>query len=93
MTGNGNVPELRHYHGVILHDHPGGDVPHDHGPDGQVQPRQIVSAFNVIYAILLALIVLGGLWVIHNELARSNPPAACQLFGGQWSIWSGWRCG
>lgn len=40
-------------------------------------------------AVLLALAVwhVGG-----NLLARNSPPAACQVFGGHWSLVSGWRC-
>ena len=85
MSDDGNVPELRHLHGNVLHEHPGGNEPHDHGPQRHPMP--------VLRVILIILLVLGGLRIIGNEMSRNNPPAACQVFGGQWSVWSGWRCG
>jgi hypothetical protein len=42
------------------------------------------------------LVILFTLWVAFHvgaaELAKDNPPLACQLAGGTWSIWSGWQC-
>jgi len=40
--------------------------------------------------ILLTLVV--AFHVGAAELARGNPPLACQLDGGTWNIWSGWSC-
>ena len=34
-----------------------------------------------------------GIRVAVNEVARSSPPAECQLLGGTWNVWDGWRCG
>lgn len=30
--------------------------------------------------------------VQSNESVRHDPPAACQLVGGTWNWWDGWRC-
>lgn len=47
----------------------------------------------VIIPLLAVLLVWGVLHVIGNVAARQDPPAACQIFGGHWGIWSGWSCG
>lgn len=45
---------------------------------------------GIVVAVLLAL----GLWHEAGVLAsRDSPPAACQEFGGQWGIFTGWHCG
>jgi hypothetical protein len=33
-----------------------------------------------------------GAWLVYNEMNKENPPGACQLFGGSWSLWTGWHC-
>lgn len=47
--------------------------------------------------VLAAAIILAGLfigWHVLPALAvRDNPPLACQIAGGSWSLWDGWRCG
>jgi hypothetical protein len=48
-------------------------------------------------ATLIGLAILLGIWVIWHPIAaesqKGNPPLTCQLFGGQWNLWSGWHCG
>lgn len=44
------------------------------------------------FALALALLVYGQLRIYGNVIARESPPAACQLLGGTWGIWDGWRC-
>jgi hypothetical protein len=48
------------------------------------------------YLIVAGIVVLAIAAFVRygdNELARQDPPAACQVFGGSWSAWSGWTCG
>ncbi len=62
-----------------------------------VRDRQVGQPSGHPVAIVLGVVlVLLGLWagyrVLHAEAVKGNPPAACQILGGQWSIWSGWQC-
>jgi hypothetical protein len=43
--------------------------------------------------IVLVACVCIGLKIAPNLEARNSPPLSCQLLGGSWSLWSGWRCG
>jgi hypothetical protein len=46
-----------------------------------------------VMTLLMAAAVLyvsGRVWL--NLSAHPYPPAACQLLGGTWGPWSGWRC-
>jgi len=45
----------------------------------------------ITIAIILALL-LGGLRLWDNWNARQSPPIACQLLGGHWNLWDGWKC-
>lgn len=42
------------------------------------------------------VLVIAAVWAIFHVMgnlnAKPNPPAACQLWGGHWTLWSGWRC-
>jgi hypothetical protein len=80
------APETRHLHGNHVHDHPGGQVPHDHGPP----PRS--RAWLAWLAVCL-VVAYGAVRIVSNEASHGAPPAACQLLGGSWDIWNGWRCG
>lgn len=42
--------------------------------------------------VALVMVVYGYLRVSGNAAQRGNVPAACQLFGGHWSLWNGWQC-
>jgi hypothetical protein len=44
----------------------------------------------LVAVILVLAVVYCWFRVESNESAE---PAACQLLGGQWTLWSGWRCG
>lgn len=51
-------------------------------------------ALAIVAVCLVSLWVLeAGVRVLHDEAVRNDPPPACQLLGGSWSIWSGWTCG
>lgn len=52
-----------------------------------------VALGPVIIVGLFMVFIWAGLHVMQNIDARDYPPAACQLFGGHWGIWSGWSCG
>ena len=41
-------------------------------------------------SIILGLYGCARIYI--NEQAKNNPPASCQLLGGHWDIWKGWRC-
>jgi hypothetical protein len=44
-------------------------------------------------AVLVILLSLyAGSRVYGNLETRDQVPAACQLMGGKWGIWSGWDC-
>lgn len=45
---------------------------------------------GIVLAVIVAIVVVK---VSGNLLSHGSPPASCQLLGGQWSLWSGWRCG
>jgi len=47
------------------------------------------AAVLAIAAVLLYVLARTG----ENEAARAHPPAVCQLLGGSWNFWDGWRCG
>lgn len=47
----------------------------------------------------IAIIILGvlaGAFVLyhvgHAWEVRNYPPVLCQLLGGHWDLWNGWRC-
>ena len=59
---------------------------------GQDAP-QPVSAGRLITAVVVIVITLWIAWhPLHAQLTKGSPPAACQLWGGTWNIWSGWQC-
>jgi len=43
--------------------------------------------------VALVLVAWALIRVETNIHAKAAPPAACQLLGGTWNIWDGWRCG
>jgi len=49
---------------------------------------------RVMVAVMIGALVL--IYVVQriqgNEQVKNTPPAACQLMGGTWSWWDGWRC-
>jgi hypothetical protein len=90
------VTELRHYHGAILHDHDGGDAPHDHGQPGRagITGKQLIAAAAILAGLFIAWhVVLAAAKIAGNEQAKNSPPVSCQLLGGHWTIWDGWVCG
>lgn len=84
----GRMSELRHFHGTVLHEHNDGHLPHNHGP----APRRPVR-LSVPVVIVIVLLILGGLHEMSVFASKSNPPASCQLLGGQWNVLTGWHCG
>ena len=42
--------------------------------------------------ILVGIILWGVVRVCGNDQGKHSPPAACQLAGGTWNIFDGWRC-
>ena len=42
--------------------------------------------------ILVGIILCGVVRVCGNDQGKHSPPAACQLAGGTWNIFDGWRC-
>jgi len=55
----------------------------------------VTASAKVAVASVLAIVVLlyGSVRVAVNVQAEHSPPAMCQLFGGSWNFWNGWRCG
>lgn len=54
--------------------------------------RETVVILAVAGAVLVIILAVFA-HVASNEAARSHPPLTCELFGGSWNIWDGWRCG
>lgn len=47
----------------------------------------------MIWSVLIGLVIMWGVVHVVNAVGvRNDPPAACQLLGGSWNIWSGWSC-
>jgi hypothetical protein len=46
----------------------------------------------IVHALVIAVAVFVIAHVASAETSKDNPPAACQLSGGHWDIWNGWRC-
>jgi hypothetical protein len=42
--------------------------------------------------LIVLAVLLAGVRVADNIQSKGSPPAACQLFGGHWSLWAGWSC-
>jgi hypothetical protein len=45
----------------------------------------------VIRIFVIIFVLLTIIRVVHNEMNKSNVPAAC-ILGGQWNAWNGWTC-
>lgn len=49
----------------------------------------------VVLAAIALVVIAGGviaLKLYHAQSTRNYPPPACELFGGTWDSWNGWRC-
>ena len=51
------------------------------------------APITVVGVIFIVLALWAGIHVFNALTSKNSPPAACQLLGGQWDIWNGWRCG
>lgn len=49
-----------------------------------------MKIIGIILLVIFAIYCVGR--IAANESAKSNPPASCVLFGGQWNFWDGWKC-
>ena len=92
--------ETRHYHGRIQHDHPGGDLPHNHklgDPAWDVNPlgRERSSGASSAFSFGTLLLVFGslGLFVENNNhsacssvLVQATAQGQCQEANTIWSI-------
>ncbi len=47
--------------------------------------------------VIIVLCVLACVFVLyrvgHALEVRHYPPLSCQILGGHWDFWNGWRCG
>lgn len=60
----------------------------------ETAPRPPFRGGCLIAALLIVFIaVYVGSHVLSAESSKGSPPAACQLVGGHWDLWNGWRCG
>lgn len=64
-----------HYHGGVLHDHPGGDAPHDH-PDPNERPGRGLAA-DLGFAAVLGCGIFGVIIGVLGVLLESNNHSAC----------------
>lgn len=65
------------------------------GRDGYVR-EGLADAARGVNKLATVAVILAGLFVAWHVLpalmVRDNPPLSCQLAGGTWNLWSGWRC-
>jgi hypothetical protein len=59
--------------------------------------RRLAIAAIIVTASALFLALAGAGCVVMFSLGgiaatRDRPPAACQQYGGRFSVWSGWHC-
>jgi hypothetical protein len=53
----------------------------------------VSEAKGALIAVCIVLVLAYGfLRVAANWSQRGNEPSACQLMGGHWGFWDGWRC-
>jgi len=66
----------------------------DTAPGEAAGRKEWTMSWKELVAGLLILLGLFAAWhVVPALVAKDSPPVACQLAGGQWSIWNGWTCG
>jgi uncharacterized membrane protein YadS len=65
--------------------------PQEGKPQEDKPPKRRHSPWFILAVVAVVLFV--GYHVLEAEATKSTPPAACQLLGGHWNIWGGWRCG
>lgn len=53
--------------------------------------RRILGVLVAVMVAIFALYIAAH--VVPAVMVRDSPPLACQIAGGQWSIWNGWACG
>jgi len=64
-------------------------------PPGRHVPPRRERGFDrasLIAVLIVLAVLLAGVRVADNIQSKGSPPAACQLFGGHWSLWGGWSC-
>jgi hypothetical protein len=55
--------------------------------------RGFGKLLKAVLLVVAVVVVLEVVWhVVPALAAKDSPPAACQLLGGQWSVWTGWTC-
>jgi hypothetical protein len=58
--------------------------------------RLAIAAIIVTASALFLSLAVAGCAVMFSlggvEATRDHPPAACQQYGGHFSVWSGWHC-
>ena len=60
---------MTHYHGNFVHDHDGGDAPHDHAPPDTRSPYR--GEAMLVWGILIA--IFGGVGLLW----QASPHSAC----------------
>lgn len=90
--------DTRHSHGAIRHDHPGGNIPHEHNPGDPLysEPRHPGGYGSAVSAGTgIAVAILGGLGMLaessnhsacSSALIQSLDPGQCQAVN---LIWTG----
>lgn len=68
-------PDTGHYHGGILHAHPGGNIPHDH-LDPNDRPGRGLGA-DLGFAAVLGCGIFGVIIGVLGVLLESNNHSAC----------------
>ena len=62
-------------------------------PSPRTSHRSGITWGALVAVLILIAAIYVGLHIVNAESSKNSPPAACQLVGGHWDIWHGWRCG
>jgi hypothetical protein len=52
-----------------------------------------MSVVRIVVYVVLVLVILVLLRITWEVFQYTQPPYACQEFGGSWSFLDGWSCG
>ena len=66
-------------------------------PGGSRERERARRSFTGRDVLVIVLGIAAGLFIMwhigHALSVRHYQPITCQLLGGHWDIWNGWRCG
>jgi hypothetical protein len=60
---------------------------------GATSRKRFLTGQELVTGLLILAALIAAWHVLPALAAKDTPPAACQLFGGEWNLWNGWNCG